>query len=225
MRPGGGGGGRRGRRQSAHPSQGPRSPPTTRRRARTSSSASEPPGSRRARRRPSRRSAIKTRARSNLAVADAHVQRRVGSSAIIGSPSNRASHEGNRHVGRDLSCRTKGGPEMLLTAPPVAYDPCHAAVAVVVALLVEVMLERLAAGSVRARDTSSRRRGGRRWRCSSETLHPTSRRRPPKGRSASTTGSATRGRCCSPTPRTSPRSARPSSATWRRSSPSSTAGA
>ena len=40
-----------------------------------------------------------------------------------------------------------------------------------------------------------------------------------KGRSASTTGSATPGRCCSRTRRTSRRSARPSSATWRRSSP------
>ena len=43
-----------------------------------------------------------------------------------------------------------------------------------------------------------------------------------EGRSASTTGSATRGRCCSRTRATSPRSARPSSATWRASSRSST---
>ena len=41
--------------------------------------------------------------------------------------------------------------------------------------------------------------------------------------SAFMTGSATRGRCCSLTRRTSPRSARRSSATWRRSSLSSTA--
>ena len=46
-----------------------------------------------------------------------------------------------------------------------------------------------------------------------------------EGRSTSTTGSATPGRCCSRTRRTSRRSARPSSGTWRRSSPSSTSAA
>ena len=45
-----------------------------------------------------------------------------------------------------------------------------------------------------------------------------------KAGSASTTGSATPGACCSRTRRTSPRSARPSSATWPRSSPTSTSG-
>ena len=50
----------------------------------------------------------------------------------------------------------------------------------------------------------------------------TSRRRPPRARSASTTGSATRGRCCSRTRATSRPCARPSSATWPRSSRNST---
>ena len=63
------------------------------------------------------------------------------------------------------------------------------------------------------------------WLCRSATRPRTSRRRPRRARSSSTTGSATRGRCCSRTRGTSPRCARPSSATWPRSSPSSTAAA
>ena len=59
----------------------------------------------------------------------------------------------------------------------------------------------------------------------STTLPRISRPRRPKARSVSTTGSATNGSCCSRIPRTSRRSARPSSATWRRSSPSSTSAA
>ena len=53
----------------------------------------------------------------------------------------------------------------------------------------------------------------------------TSRPTPPKAGSSSTTGSAIRGRSCSRTRRTSPRSAPPSSATWRSSNPSSNAAA
>ena len=49
--------------------------------------------------------------------------------------------------------------------------------------------------------------------------------RPPRAGSISTTGSATNGRCCSRTRRISRRSAPPSSATWRRSSRSSTSAA
>ena len=51
-------------------------------------------------------------------------------------------------------------------------------------------------------------------RCASTTRRPTSPPRPPRVRSTSTSGSATAGRSCSRTPRTSRRSARPSSATW-----------
>ena len=64
--------------------------------------------------------------------------------------------------------------------------------------------------------------GASSWPSASATPHPTSPHRPRRGTSVSTSGSATRGACCSATPRTSPRSARPSSATSPRSSPSST---
>src|SRR5262245_29198161 len=56
-------------------------------------------------------------------------------------------------------------------------------------------------------------------------LHRISKRKPPKARSASTIGSATNGWCCSRIPRTSRQSAPPNSATWPRSSPSSTSAA
>ncbi len=59
----------------------------------------------------------------------------------------------------------------------------------------------------------------------SATPPPTSKPTRPKARSTSTSGSATPGACCSRTRRTSRRSARPSSATWPRSSPSSTSAA
>ena len=64
--------------------------------------------------------------------------------------------------------------------------------------------------------------GASSWPSASATPHPTSPPRPPRARSASTNGSATRGACCSAIPRTSPRCAPPSSATSPRSSPSST---
>ena len=67
--------------------------------------------------------------------------------------------------------------------------------------------------------------GGSHGTLRSTTPRPISRRRPPKARSASTTGSATTGRCCSRIPRISRRSAPPSSATWPRSSRSSTSAA
>ena len=70
--------------------------------------------------------------------------------------------------------------------------------------------------------TKSRRNS---WLFRSATPRPTSRPTRPRARSASTTGSATPGPCCSRTRRTSPRSARPSSATWRASSRSSTSAA
>ena len=53
-------------------------------------------------------------------------------------------------------------------------------------------------------------------------MPPTSRPTRPKARSTSTSGSATSGRSCSPIRRISPRSAPPSSATWRASSRNST---
>ena len=52
-----------------------------------------------------------------------------------------------------------------------------------------------------------------------------SKRTRPKARSSSTTGSATRGRSCSRTRRTSRPCARPSSGTWPSSSPNSTSAA
>src|SRR5262249_5329902 len=56
-------------------------------------------------------------------------------------------------------------------------------------------------------------------------LRRISQRKPPKARSASTIGSATNGWCCSRIPRTLRQSAPPNSATWPRSSPSSTSAA
>jgi ATP/maltotriose-dependent transcriptional regulator MalT len=80
-------------------------------------------------------------------------------------------------------------------------------------------------GAAAAVDLPKARRGGRsRWHFRSATRRRTSRRRRRRARSGSTTGSGTRGRCCSRTRRTSPRCAPRSSATWRRSSPSSSAG-
>src|SRR5205085_12049361 len=55
--------------------------------------------------------------------------------------------------------------------------------------------------------------GDRPWPCASATKPPISPPRPPKGRSTSTSGSATSGRSCFPIPRTPPPCARPSSAT------------
>src|SRR5262245_58278129 len=72
--------------------------------------------------------------------------------------------------------------------------------------------------------TLSADEGGHQWHSRSATRHRTSRRTRPTGGSASTTGSATRGRCCSRTRRTSRPCARPSSATWHGSSPSSIGG-
>ncbi len=63
------------------------------------------------------------------------------------------------------------------------------------------------------------------WHSQSTTPPPISKRKPPKARSNSTTGSATNGPCCSRTPRISRRSAPPNSATWPRSSRSSTSAA
>src|SRR5262249_58279775 len=62
--------------------------------------------------------------------------------------------------------------------------------------------------------TGTPRDGGKSWHWQSTILHRISKRRRPKAGSASTTGSATNGRCYSRTQRISLRSAPPSSATW-----------
>ena len=75
---------------------------------------------------------------------------------------------------------------------------------------------------VRGRATHTR--GGFSCRCESTTSFQTSRPNPRKARSTFTSGLAMAGRSCSRTRRTSRRCARPSSATWRASSRSSTSG-
>ena len=61
--------------------------------------------------------------------------------------------------------------------------------------------------------------GGAQWQYDSGTPLPTSRRTPPKAPSTSTSGWATAGGSSSPTPRTSRRSARPSSGAFSKAKP------